>query len=148
MIPLTAMAVASLIATPATGWASQYAPGVMQKVIANRQRWKQIGDVGGYDGYVAVRDCQDIGRTYRIRPVGTTEWERFLAVDCACRTDRREHDGLSGYAWMVRHGIWFEVDYETAQRWSTVGRGIKVEWLNTDCGLSRWQASQWQRALP
>lgn len=106
---------------PATGIASQYAPGVMQRVIANRQRWEQIPrDLRQYNGFVAVPYPANIGDEYWIRPAGTEDWELFLAVDCGGIAD-------GGRRWMLRNGILFEVDYETARRWRTVGRGIEVE---------------------
>jgi hypothetical protein len=71
------------------------------------------------DGYIAVAEREDIGRLFWLRPVGG-EWELFLAADCAGYAD-------GGYSWMKRNGIIVEVDYNTAVRWGTVGRGIRVE---------------------
>jgi len=114
-----------------TGWASQYAPGVMARVIATRQAGLTARDLPldlpPVDGYVAARYPDDIGRVVLLRPIGRREWERFLVVDCAGRNDRRESDGLSGLAWMERYNVLVEVDYETAVRWDTVGRGIMVQ---------------------
>ena len=108
---------------PDVGIASQYASGVMQRVIAYRQRRGQIPrDLRQYDGFVAVPYAANIGDEYWIRPVGTGAWELFLAVDCGGIAD-------GGQRWMLRNGIHFEVDYETARRWRTVGRGIEVESL-------------------
>lgn len=103
------------------GLASQYAHGVMERVIVNRQRWGQLPrDLSRYDGFVAVPHARDIGREYWIRPKGGVHWERFLAVDCGGAED-------GGRDWMLRNGILFEVDHTTAVRWRTVGRGIHVE---------------------
>ena len=56
----TLIAVIALIVagTPiATGRASQYAPGVMERVVALRQDWGQLpDDVSAYDGFIAVQD--------------------------------------------------------------------------------------------
>jgi len=121
------------------GWASQYAPGKMEQVIRNRQR----GCCGRYslpaglppvDGYVAVQERADIGRLFWIRPLGSDEWERFLAVDCGGFAD-------GGYRWMIRNSILFEVDYQTAVRWGTVGRLIEVETKPVPPSLRRvWEA--------
>lgn len=102
-----------------TGNASQYGPGIMQKVIKNRQLHltarhlpKQLPPV---DGYIAVSDCSYIGETWQITHNGATE--AFLVVDCAGSEKTRQ--------WMA-HGVPVEVDYETAARWHTVGRGAPV----------------------
>lgn len=110
------------------GNASQYAPGVMNRVIKLRQSWGQIpADVNQYDGFIAVADCDRIGETVFMRPYGQARWEMFLITDCASKTDARESDGLSGYRWMIENGIDAEVDYDTAARWGVVGRMVKVE---------------------
>lgn len=81
------------------------------------------------DGYVATQECTKIGTVVLLRPVGTQEWESFLIVDCASKKlgthNNNPHD--SSYAWMVRNNIIVEIDYETAVRWDTIGRGIEVE---------------------
>ena len=131
------LSLALLLSQPAppdiqTGWASQYAPDVMERVVANRLagccgRYGLPLELPPVDGYVAAREPGDIGRLVWLRPVGATAWERFLVVDCAGRGDRRVSDGLSGHAWMTRYNVLVEVDYQTAVRWNTVGRGIRVE---------------------
>jgi len=109
----------------ATGTASEYAPGIMDSVIKVRQSGRTAYDlpekIPEVNGYVAVQDRELIGTIIYLRPVGFSEWETFLVTDCAGIAD-------GGYAWMVRNNILVEVDYETAERWNTVGRGIKVEW--------------------
>ena len=108
---------------PSVGWASQYAPGVMDHVVKYQQRHKRVPeDVSSFDGFVAVQSCSDVGRIYLIRPLGALCWERFIAVDCS--------GSVETTAWMVRNNILVEVDYETAVRWKTVGRGIRVELLD------------------
>jgi len=107
------------------GIASQYAPGVMEQVIRVRQTPGRTArtlpePLPDVDGYVAVVDCNRIGSIAYLRPAGTTEWERFLVVDCAGIAD-------GGRDWMLRNGIVAEVDHNTARRWETVGVGKKVE---------------------
>ncbi len=95
----------------------------MQEVIAYRQRVGQIPqDLSLYDGFIAVLEVDDIGRTYLLRPVTSPHWEVFLAVDCAGIAD-------GGYAWMTNSGIIAEVDWESAVRWDTVGHGIEIEMI-------------------
>jgi len=74
------------------------------------------------DGFIAVAEREDIGRLFYLRPQGRDEWELFLAADCAGIAD-------GGYSWMKRNRILAEVDYATALRWGTVGRGIRVEMM-------------------
>jgi hypothetical protein len=113
-----------------TGTASQYAPGLMEKVVANRQAGRTAYDLPDplpeVDGYAAVLDCEEIGSVWLVRPQGG-EWERLLVADCAGSQLRA--DGLTGGEWMRANGVLLEVDYRTAVRWNTVGRGIGVEVL-------------------
>lgn len=111
-----------LTPTPSTtGIASQYGRGVMQQVISYRVSRNQIpANLTRYDGFVAVPYAADIGREYWIRPVGSDEWELFLAVDCGGVRD-------GGQQWMLRNGILVEVGWETARRWQTLGRAIEIE---------------------
>jgi len=110
------------------GWASQYAKGVMARVVRYRQDQGQLPrPLFGYDGAVAARDCDDIGETVWLRPIGAEDWGRFIVADCASRVDSRWQDGLSGWEWMLELDILIEVDYETAARWKSIGRMIRVE---------------------
>ena len=109
-----------------SGIASQYAPGVMEGVVAVRQSGATVADLPhdlpDVDGFVAVKDCDDIGEVIWLRPAGADEWESFLVADCANPADGAD-------LWMERNGILVEVDYNTAVRWGTVGKGINVEML-------------------
>ena len=118
----------------ATGTASQYAPGVMDRVIVNRLAFGHItqDQVDAATVFVAVPECADLGQMFLIRPVGASDWELALATDCASKSDRQSADDpRSGYQWMRDGGIVVELDARTAARWDTVGRGIAVE-------LARW----------
>lgn len=105
------------------GIASQYAPGVMERTIAVRQQghtaYTVPSDLSRYDGFIAMESCSQLGNEYYLRPVGTEKWELFLVVDCS------GHNSTSN--WMKRNNIIVEVDYNTAKRWGTVGRGIEIE---------------------
>lgn len=104
------------------GIASQYAPGVSQSVIHVRQT-RNVSrplplQVPSVDGFLAVRDCDRIGEVWHLRPING-KVESFWVIDCAGSRETRD--------WMDRNGIIGEVDYETAARWNTIGRGIEVE---------------------
>ena len=128
-----------VLLTVTPGKASQYAPGVMNRVIRNRQAHLTSYDLPQnapvVDGYIAVLDCEDIGQIWQLRPTGQTTWERFWVVDCASVSDARESDGLSGAQWMIKHDITVEVDYRTAVRWNTVGRMMPIEVLSLEYGI-------------
>jgi hypothetical protein len=124
-----------------TGWGSQYAPGVMDKVIATRQAGLTSMDlpmdVSGYDGYVAVLDCSWIGREVWIKPVEGDTWERFLVTDCAGIAD-------GGATWMIEGGIIAEFDYESAVRLDTVGHGIQIQMAVLDYKEVAWNTKDQQ----
>ena len=106
------------------GIASQYAPNKMESVIRVRQipgrtSYTITQDLSKYAGFVAMESCIELGNEYYIRPYGAIEWELFLVVDCSGHQETTE--------WMFNNNIIVEVDYNTALRWNTVGRGIKVE---------------------
>lgn len=124
VILLAIMLEGPIISPPVTtGIASQYGRGVMQTVVAYRQRHGQIpADLTRYDGFVAVPYARDIGREYWIRPVGSDKWELFLAVDCGGVAD-------GGQQWMLRNGILVEIDYNSAIRWNVLHRAVKIEMM-------------------
>ena len=106
------------------GIASQYAPGVMDRTIATRQIpgktvYTVPQDLSKYDGFIAMESCAELGNEYYVKPVESNLWELFLAVDCSGHSTTSE--------WMKRNNIIMEVDYNTAVRWDTVGKGIPVE---------------------
>ena len=111
--------------TLAEGWASQYAKGVMQRVIRVRQAGRTSRtlpeNLPQVDGYAAALSANAIGQIWYIQPEGHSHWERILIVDCGGA------DG--GASWMARNNVLVEVDYETAQRWDTLGRGKRVRVL-------------------
>jgi len=110
-----------VLAVLVSGVASQYAPGKMEAVIAYRQThptaYAPPNPLPAVDGFIAVLDCSDLGKTWYFRYDGVVE--SFLVVDCAGDAATRE--------WMTRNGIIAEVDGETARRWGVVGVGAQVE---------------------
>lgn len=116
---MNALLVAAMVVM---GWASQYSPGVMERVIPRQQRYGHLPSVLPIvDGYVAVLDCRRMGEVVLLRRRGDQEWLRFFVADCA--GDNRTR------AWMLRNNILVELDGATAKRWGTVGRGIRIEML-------------------
>ena len=123
------------------GGISQYGPGVMEEPIRNRQRWGQIPKaIVGVHGYLAGRHPEDIGRYVQLRMPGESQWHTFLVTDVASKTDSRWQDGLSGYEWMIRNDIYFEVDYEYLERYRPeyIGKLVCMEWRFAERPVSRY----------
>lgn len=110
------------------GVASQYSPGVMERVVANRQagraRIRLPKTLPAVDGFVAAERCSDIGQVWTIRY--RERVERFLVADCS--------GSAATTRWMRRNNILVEIDHQTARRWGVVGRGARVE----VCRPERW----------
>jgi len=101
----------------AYGTVSQYAPGLMGEVVANRLAWGHIGSTDGVRVFGAVLHCDHIGRR------GWVTWsdgtrERLMVVDCA----NPEHSAT--VQWMAENNVIVEVGYTTAERRGFVGRGV------------------------
>lgn len=134
-----------IILVTVTGFASQYAPGKMESVIwvrQNRPVSKPLTpDLPPVDGYIAVLDCDEIGEVWWLRPDlpgwAWDDWESFLVVDCAGSIQTRD--------WMLRNNILIEVDYNTAARWNTVGRGIRIEKLEGFVIQQSYPMDRWER---
>jgi len=109
--------------------ASHYSPGIMQEVVANRHDMGQLSTT--HDKFVAVRDCDHIGEVLWLAPIGDP-WEMFIVADCAMPPGT---DGA--YEWMTENNILVEVDYETAERWGSVGGGIYIERMHRGARLER-----------
>ena len=102
--------------TPVTGYASRYAPGVFEGVVAHRFAngwWRNTppSDWTTVAGYAATTDCNQVGKIVLMRPIGATRWERVLVADCA---------GNDGYTmdWMLQNNIIVELDYTLFTRWA------------------------------
>jgi len=130
------MQVLAIVMIACNLWASQYASGVMPRVIATRQAgltaYNLPAELPEVDGYAAAVLCAEIGNIVYLRPQNTVKWEKFLIVDCS-GDDKTT-------SWMRRNGIPYEIGYESVLRWSKrldrnlVGRGIKI-----DIGIERLQ---------
>lgn len=137
-----------------TGMASQYGWGRMEATIKVRQAGRTAyplpDPLPTAEVYFATLDCRDVGRRFEIRRTGVDAeghpypWESALATDCAGLKDGgigfmlfNRHTPMSqrvAEEWLrrVHTGEYqpvlvAEVDYATAVRWETVGRGREVE---------------------
>lgn len=108
----------------ATGWASAYAPGAMEQVIALRSAngwWHYPPPVGWYqqvDGAIAEIPCTRVGAIITMRAGGDDY--RVLVADCAGA------DG--GAAWMTENRIAAELDWRLWQTLTAAhGRPLRIE---------------------
>lgn len=109
-----------------TFWASQYAPGVMERVVAYRNLRPAVVEV---TGYIAVISCAELGNVWWLRPAGSSiPFEPYQVADCSGHANTT--------AWMQRNNIQVELDYPTAKRFNTVGRGLKMERLTMNCEIN------------
>ena len=115
------IAKAVIIATLLSGWASQYAPNVMDRVVRVRQSGRTAMDLPtslpAVDGFVAMEDCAMVGEIVFIRPKGESHWDSFLVADCS------GHAKTS--AWMERNNILVELG--DPEMYDTVGKGLEIE---------------------
>lgn len=119
-----------------TGYASHYAPGVFERIVADHVAagyWPEAPDMSQYDGYAATESCDHYRGAVWIRPLrdGSRDagaWGRFLVADCAGDWDT--------VAWMQANSIIVEVDAATYGRWQRAGfwtaRGLPVEMVIGD----------------
>ena len=145
METLIALTLASVVVAapagpvPQSGLISQYAPGVMDRVIENRLAWGQLNphDVEIADGFVARPECRDIGSWVYIRPKGGDRWLRMLVTDCGCPIGR---------AWMYDNNVLVEVDYETASTFGFAGKMWRGWMLTEDEYTQLFGGEEWTLA--
>ena len=104
---------------------SQYSPGTMESTVAKRQSDGLIAQNIAVDGFLATRDCENIGDIVWIRKVGQRDWEMFAIADCAMP---KGTDGA--FEWMTANSICGEVGHATAKRWNTVDSMVKAQFKN------------------
>jgi hypothetical protein len=106
-----------------TGWASAYAPGVMDDVVRLRFRddmWRHTPPYDWYTaaGAIATNNCRDVGRMATLIDPAGREW-RVLVADCG------GDDG--GAEFMTRNNIAAELDWNLWQRLvNRHGRPLKI----------------------
>lgn len=115
------------------GEASWYVEGKMDEVIYYRQRTGVIPqNLDKYVGFVAARECSDLGKELWLRPVDG-EFELYLITDCAGKSDQQNKDDpRSGYQWMLDGNIVVEVDWETKERLGLKHGDKRVEIIIVD----------------
>lgn len=105
-----------------TGYFTQYAEQPTIATIEYRQSAGQLPeDLSPYDVFLATTDTCNIGEVGWIRPEGE-EWERFIVFDCAGHQETVDN-------FFRPNNIIGEIDYWTAVRWDTLGRGIRGEMM-------------------
>ena len=117
---LIALALLASSAECEMGVLSHYDGAPTRAVIANRSVPGRTActlpaNHADYDGYIAVLDCARIGEVVDVRWRGHAA--RLLVFDCAGDSATR--------AWMLRGNVIGEVSFDVAQRWGTVGRGMR-----------------------
>lgn len=114
----------SVIMVVSVGLASHYREGLMELVVTNRQTgnaWVSLpAELPMVDGFAAVADCNRLGDTILVRPMGSQGWHEFLIVDCADPRDGTEE-------WMEINDVELEVGYPVALQWGSVGKLVEVE---------------------
>jgi len=104
------------VAPTMRGYASRYDSGVMEGVVNYRYEtgyWRtpppeNVSDIAAY---IAVQDCNAVGRVAEVRPVGGP-WVMALVADCAQRDDPITQ------GFFTDNGIIMELDYETFTAWA------------------------------
>ena len=102
--------------------ASQMKMGTAETVLHNRQNghaWVPLPPQAPLvDGFIATEDCRHVGEVWYLRPETQKHYESFWVIDCSGDEATTE--------WLEANNILVEVDYQTAKRWDTVGKGIKI----------------------
>jgi hypothetical protein len=107
-----------------SGFASGYAPGVMESTVRYRldnDVWRVTPPYGWYTvhGYVAVGDCGRVGEVTTLRAADGREYDVLIA-DCA------GDDGTPG--WMAENAIIVELDWRLWDKLTAAhGRPLAVE---------------------
>lgn len=124
MIPL----LLTLLLSFTSAYATYYAPGVFESVIAARQEWGQFSDPlqSEYYGYAASPDCSEVGNVVWLREAGADVFHPFLVADCL-GADGVNADGTN---WMALNNVAYELDYNAYVSFGGDGVGaVKIECL-------------------
>jgi len=93
----------------ASGMATRYAPGLMKTVYGNRLAMGHVKPCRECAGFVALIDCDDLGRKVWLKHDGRVIGP-LLAVDCAARADLptiRERRIVAEFSYETWHQLGF-----------------------------------------
>jgi hypothetical protein len=96
----------------ATGKATRYSPGIMDRVVQNRLKWRQLTQeqVDRARGFVALADKAYIGREIVLELPSGEFAGPFLVADCGRAVDQQH---------LVDIGFAVDLSWELAQRFLT-----------------------------
>jgi hypothetical protein len=117
------MLAGDVVSVPASGQASYYGRGVMERVYANRLALGDVDPCGDCVDFVAMRLRSDVGRRVVIRYAGVV-YGPFLVVDCAAPADLGR---------MVARRRVVEVSWEQGVAWGMKGP-VDVEVMDAGGG--------------
>lgn len=115
----------------ASGKATRYREGLMQKVVENRLRWKHLTEaqVAAAAGFVAVADKAYLGRTVYVEWPDGTMTGPYLVADCGAEQDQ---------AYLQRIGFAVDLSWELAglylERMDRPRKGVRVWLLDEESG--------------
>ena len=111
---MTELAAAAVLI--ASGMATSYAPGVMDRVVKNRVQFGHIDGSLDVRGYVALLDAEHIGRLVWIESPDGKIIGPVMVADCAA-----QHD----YDRLVKKGFAVDLSYELAQELGVVDAPVR-----------------------
>lgn len=119
-----ALAIATVLTTILTpvaeGKATRYNPGVMDRVVANRVRWKHIDLSKPHAGYIALADRQYIGEQAWIQWPDGRLTGPYLVADCGQGTHQD---------YLKRIGFAVDLSWELAVKFGIIDKpmpGVRV----------------------
>lgn len=101
---------------PAVGLATYYAPGVMEKVIVNRERWGHLPDCPECQGYVALLYKADLGRTVCVN-TGKGTFGPYMVADVAAAHHR---------ATLIAKGWILDAEYNLWVQWGLPNKPTEI----------------------
>jgi hypothetical protein len=113
---MTPLLIAALTLIPiAEGKATRYNPGIMERVVANRVRWKQLDLSQAHAGYIALADPQHLGKLAWIGWPDGRLTGPYLVADCGAQKDQ---DYLKAIGFAV------DLSWELAQQFHVTNRPL------------------------
>ncbi len=119
----------------AIGIATSYGPGVMDEVVANRTAWGQL-PAASHRGYVALADCDHIGRRVGLEMPGGVWMGPMLVADCGAAHDQE---------YLKRIGFAVDLSYELAVELGVPRPGLWKVWSRRPT-VPHVRGERWKRA--